>query len=469
MAKILHLICSKTLGGGVRAAVAAAKYSSTQGDFQHHIAFLISPEQSVVDFVKQEGLEFIPGWDFDYLRQLIPAYDITQVDWWNMPQLEAFLRSDLPETRLVSWVHVGGHRPPQVITPELIEFSDFVLASSPHCYRAEAFEQLPPELRYEKTDMIYDSADFARLKNFTPRRTDRFTVGYIGLLEFKKLHADFVAMSAAIKVPDIRFVVCGTGVEDSLRMQAQQLQAEERFVFRGYVDNIKAEIESFDVYGYPLCEDTYASGELNLQEVMYAGVAPVVFPYGGIRDLVIDQFTGIVVKNQQEYCEAIEFLYYHPQERQRLGQNAQEYARQIFGAHNAADKFNQIYNKLLQMPKRTRQWSGRLRLKSVPTFDLGATVFMESIGAMKAVFERSMIETELSYLFAADREIACSTPQLFEGGILTYGDYYPSDRFLKFWAGLVFLQKGCYTDAYADLTQAVELGMFALAGQVVFS
>jgi len=49
---------------------------------------------------------------------------------------------------------------------------------------------------------------------------------------------------------------------------------------------IKPVIETFDVYGYPLCADTYASGELNLQEVMYAGVPPVVFPYGGVKGLV---------------------------------------------------------------------------------------------------------------------------------------------------------------------------------------
>jgi glycosyltransferase involved in cell wall biosynthesis len=455
---VLHLVCSATLGGGVRAMVAAAKYSAAQGDFRHHVAFLIPPEDAVTTFVRREGLEVLAGWDFDALRRLLPAYDIIQVEWWNMPQLDVFLRSDLPAMRLLSWAHVGGHHPPQLIPPRLIEFSDFVLASSPHCYQADSFQHLSCERRRNKTDMIYDGADFARVENLTPRPTNRFTVGYIGLLEFKKLHADFVAMSAGIKVPDIRFIVCGTGVEDILREQARRLGVEERFVFRGYVDDIGPEIETFDIYGYPLCEDTYASGELNLQEVMYAGVPPVVFPYGGIRDLVIDQFTGLVVTNPCEYRNAIEFLYHHPQERQRLGRNAQAYARQIFGARNAAAKFNRTYGQLMQAPKRIRRWPDGATLDGITDADRGAAALLAFLGTRRPVFEQSMLGTDIAALFAADREIAHSTPQLLEGGILTYRDYYPNDRYLRFWAGLVFLQNGLFSQAYAELDKAVALG-----------
>ncbi|MGH8065694.1 MAG: glycosyltransferase [Candidatus Entotheonellia bacterium] len=458
MVAILHVVCSETLGGGVRAMVAAAKYSAVQGDFRHHVAFLMPPQKAVTEFVRREGLEVIAGWDGDVLRRLIPVYDIVQVEWWNMPQLDAFLRSDLPAMRLLSWAHIGGHRPPQVIPPELIEFSDFALASSPHCYRADAFQQLSCEIHRDKTDMIYDSADFARLETLTPRRTHRFTVGYIGLLEFKKLHADFIAMSAGIKVPGIQFVLCGTGVEEVLREQVRALRVEERFVFRGYVDDIGSEIETFDVYGYPVCEDTYASGELNLQEVMYAGVPPVVFPYGGIRDLVIDQFTGMVVTTQREYREAIEFLYHYPRERQRLGRNAQAYARQIFGAHNAAGKFNHLYMKLMRAPKRIRRWPAGATLAGMANADRGAAALLAFLGPLKAVFERSMLGTDITALCDADRDIAHSTPQLLEGGILTYRDYYPNDRYLRLWAGLVYLQNGLYNHAYTELTKAVALG-----------
>jgi glycosyltransferase involved in cell wall biosynthesis len=455
---VLHLVCSATLGGGVRAMVAAAKYSAAQGDFRHHVAFLMPPEDAVTTFVRREGLEVLAGWDFDALRRLLPAYDIIQVEWWNMPQLDVFLRSDLPAMRLLSWVHVGGHHPPQLIPPQLIEFSDFVLASSPHCYQADAFQRLSCEQRRNKTDMIYDAADFARLENLTPRRTNRFTVGYIGLLEFKKLHADFVAMSAGIKVPDIQFIVCGTGVEDTLREQVRRLGVEERFVFRGYVDDIGPEIETFDIYGYPVCEDTYASGELNLQEIMYAGVPPVVFPYGGIRDLVIDQFTGLVATNQCEYRRAVEFLYHHPQERQRLGRNAQAYARQIFGAENAANKFNRTYSELMRAPKRMRRWPDGATLEGISDADRGAAALMTFLGPSKSVFGQSMVGTDITALFAADHEIAHSTPQLLEGGILTYRDYYPDDRYLRFWAGLVYLQNGLLNQAYTELNKAIELG-----------
>jgi glycosyltransferase involved in cell wall biosynthesis len=86
-----------------------------------------------------------------------------------------------------------------------------------------------------------------------------FNVGYIGTVDSFKMHPRYVPMSAGIQVPDAHFVVCGPGNLEQLQAQTRDLGAADRFDFRGYVNDIKPVIETFDVYGYPLCESTYAS------------------------------------------------------------------------------------------------------------------------------------------------------------------------------------------------------------------
>lgn len=97
-------------------------------------------------------------------------------------------------------------------------------------------------------------------------------------------------------------------------------------------------LKSSTCTGYPLCLDTYAASELNLQEAMFAGIPPVVFPHGGIQLLVKHNETGLVVHSNQEYRDAIAYLYNNPSERLRLGANAAEYSKRHFGARNNAPK-----------------------------------------------------------------------------------------------------------------------------------
>ncbi|MBV9763079.1 MAG: glycosyltransferase [Acidobacteriaceae bacterium] len=422
------------------------------------MAFVLRPETAAMEHARRQGVTPLVITTRDELMALIPRYDIVQLDWWNMPELDAFLRAGIPAARLLTWIHVAGHSAPQAIPPALVEFSDFVVASCPYCYEADAIQALPPELRAQKTAMIYDAADFERLDGFSHRETGKFVVGYIGLLERKKLHPDYIAMSACIRVPDIEFVVCGDGNLPELKAETETWSAADRFAFRGFVEDIRAEIESFDVYGYPVCEDTYATGELNLQEVMFAGVPPVVFPYGGIRDLVVPEYTGLVVRSAQEYRDAIEHLFHSPEERQRLGRNAQSYARQIFGAHNWAARVNAIYEELLQKPKRLRSWQDTHAFGADGQFPPGAAALLPYLGRDRDFFERSIRSEELCALLGADRKVSRVSSHVLEGGVVPYLNYYPADPVLRFWAGLIYLEQGNFLRAYVELSQSIELG-----------
>lgn len=459
-------------GGATRAMIATAKYSSQLGAFEHRVISIQTPVPSVVEMAKEAGMIVLNPPDHAAIIQEIESADIVHIHYWNHPQMQEFLRSEFPAMRLLTWFHVAGDKPPQIITQELVGYSDFAIPCNPYSYELPVFQNLSPEVRLKKVGMVYDAADFERVADIESKPHDTFNVGYIGSVSFSKMHPNYVPMSAAVNIPNVQFLVCGSGMEDYLRQQAQQLGASQRFDFRGYVEDIKSVIEILDVYGYPLCEDTYAAGELNLQEVMYAGVPPVVFPYGGIKRLVIDNYTGLIVRSELEYKHAIEYLYHHPEERVRLGRNAQEYARQIFGAENAAKDLNLIYDRLMKLPKRIREWGisldENLLDQLISLQDLtgeseqypAANLFIQSLGDTAPEFTVSMTSQTLDKLFAAEQKIAASSLLLSrgEGSIFQYRNAYQNDPYLRLWTGLVLQYQEQNEQAITEFLAAINLG-----------
>jgi glycosyltransferase involved in cell wall biosynthesis len=473
MIKVLHIIDFLGVGGAARSMIAISKYSSClDQQFQHQVISLKTADPRGVKLAQSEGMEFIEPVDVNARNQLIAEADLVHIHYWNNPQIFSFLHSELPPTRLIMWFHVSGDSAPQVITRDLINYADFAIPCNPHSYDLPVVREFAPEIRQKKIAMVYDAADFERVKNIQPQPHNTFNVGYMGALAFSKMHPNYISMSAKANIPNVQFILCGGGDIKLLKEQALQLNSLNKFDFRGFVEDISSVIAEFDVYGYPLCEDTYAAAELNLQEVMYAGIPPIVFPHGGIKKLVIDNYTGLIVNSEFEYSQALEYLYHNPQERLRLGKNAKQYAEQIFGAENAAKQLNPIYHKLLENPKRTRQWSipvdGDLLNEPVSLLDIvdippqfaGAKTFIESIGDTAPQFITSLISEDIDELFAAEEKIANSSMLLGlgEGGVIQYVNYYLEDRYLRLWIALILDHQGNTSEAMGQFVNAIKFG-----------
>ncbi len=353
MIRVLHVIQSLSLGGATRALIATAKYSTRAGGFRHSAISLLPAAPEALNLAAEANVEVFNAPDRQSILRMMADADIVHVNFWNNPEVYDLLRSELPPVRLLLWYHIAGDGRPQIITRQLVEFADFNIASNPFTFQdVPVFRAMAADTKAQYVGMVYDAADYERVKEVQKREHPLFNVGYIGTVAFTKMHPNYVAMSSAVRIPEARFIVCGGGIEHQLRQQAHDLGDAHRFDFRGYVQDIRPVIEILDVYGYPLCENTYASSELNLQEVMVCGIPPVVFPYGGIKQLIVNDYTGMVVQTEKEYSDVLEHLHHDTAERQRIGRNAREYALQIFGAENAAKKLQPIYRSMMQQPKR---------------------------------------------------------------------------------------------------------------------
>ena len=461
MPEVLHIIDRLDMGGGTRSALAAAKYSTVSSSYRHSIVALRPSEENAIKLATESGVivHHAPGPQF--LMQLLEKADIVQVEYWNAPAIQRFLQGPLPEMRLVFWYHIAGDGSPQIITPELAMMPDLNVACNPYTYEElPVFRDLPGEPGRQKKVMAIDPADFDRLRHVRPRTHKKFNVGYIGTVDFVKMHPEFVAMSAAVDIPDVQFIVCGKGIEQQLMQQAAHLGASDRFSFKGYVEDIGSIISKLDVYGYPLCEDTYAAAELNLQEVMYAGIPPVVFPHGGVKRLVEDKKTGLVVHTAEEYSQAIEYLYKNPEVREELGKNAAEYAREHFGGENAAKVINPSYDGLMGFPKRFHKWGTYPTYEPHPAANSRKStsqLFIDSLGHHASPFVASRSPVEDAELIAAERDIANASYLVFGTGIRPYRIADPADLHLRIWAGLYLENKKNYPEALQEYAEALKM------------
>jgi predicted Zn-dependent protease len=173
---------------------------------------------------------------------------------------------------------------------------------------------------------------------------------------------------------------------------------------------------------------------------------------------VVNDYTGYIVNSELEYSQALEYLYNHPQERARLGRNAAEYARQIFGAEPAARKLNAVYEQLMNQPKRTRAPFGSRPPVWLPQTATGVQTFLDYLGPTRGYFEQSMRPSDRNAALEADALIMKVSHLMKRSGIKSYRNFYPTDPYLCFWSGLASLGEGNAVEAMHEIVESLKHG-----------
>jgi glycosyltransferase involved in cell wall biosynthesis len=440
--RVLHVLEQFHPGGGLRSAIALAVESAKDERFQHSfLALRHIPGDAGTALLESHALPYVILNDLAEVDRHLCEADIVQVEWWNSPTMNRFFRRDLPPIRLVSWCHVGGERAPQRIPPQLIEISDYIIACSPHTYQAPAFRSLLPDILHTKTRMILSVSDLSQLHQVHRQGDPRPTVGYVGTVDSLKIHGSFLELCAAISSPGVRFVVVGGGQDRKLALSAKQYGLEGRIEFKGPRDDVRSEYASFDIFGYPLCEDTYAAAELVLQEAMYCGVVPVVLPYGGAPHLIEHNVTGIIAQNESEYVQAIEHLLANQELRNTLSESARLFAQEHFTPAKSTQALHEVYAK----EKRKRRWNFDAPYHTdllLPHRDEPSIQFLELLGDDTMLRFVDSRWGNVDAQCAADAAILRSSSLLRRGSIIPYAKIYSEDPYLAYWAALAALGEG---------------------------
>ena len=444
--RVLHILPKITSGGGSHSPLNVVSNSKNKEVYNHVFLSLEKGTDGILDKFISKGFKVIDKPSEERLYKEIDLADIVQIEWWNSPITTNFLSKKLPPNRLLVWSHVTGNIAPHIITKELVKFADHFCVCTPHSMEDSWMKS------QDNVSFTHSPADFDRLEGFQKRKHKRFNIGYVGTIDYSKLPKKFISLCSRISIPNAHFIVCGNGrsLADIKKFASVSTQA---FDFPGYIENIKDYLEQMDVYGYPLNKNTFAAAEQNLQEAMWVGLPIVTNPYGGVRHLIEHNKTGLLVDRDEEYIEAIKYLYHNPEERERLGKNAASHARKHFTPVISADKFENLYKRMLESPKVEKEPIYRITTNHNLA---GAKLLIQSIGDSAKALSFSMESQKFLDAWKADKEIAKSDDLFHQGCIIQFLHAYPTDPWLNFWNGLIEFERKNMGAAYDSWSLAVK-------------
>ena len=364
MPEVLHI--TTHMGGGVGKVLSgvAAYTAQTECKWRHRIFLLEQPEKmNFIDACRADGVEIICGAGERELYAAMRSADIVQIEWWHHPRMAAFL-ADFPkiEMSLTIWAHVSGCWYPY-IPAKFLRVPQRFIFTSPYSLDNPYWSEEERVWAQKHTAVVHSSGGFAAICPREERvRDGRFVVGYIGTQSYAKLHPDFVAYCARVShIPGIEFVLVGDQTNAAqIHAEAETFGIAEKFRFIDYVSDVSAELAQMDVFGYLLSPRHFGTTENALLEAMAAEVPAIAFDQCAERYLIENNETGLLVKDQEDYCRAVAYLYEHPAEGRRLGSAARQKILRDFAVERTAAQLHSIYDEALREKRRCCDFHGAL-------------------------------------------------------------------------------------------------------------
>jgi len=374
---ILHI--TPHLGGGVGAVI--LNYLSKA---KENLSFV----QRVVclDYVNENALEVARNAGFSLLdnmskkkRELlniIADSDIVLIHTWNHPLLYDFLvREQLPASRVIMWGHNSGFHPPAIYPEKILIYPDIFVFTTPISFETKEVQNLSYKQK-KSLRVVWSTGGVEHVKSVKPKEHSEFNIGYIGTVDYAKIHPNFLNICRKINIPNVKFIVCGGPSEKEIKKEAEKLGIAEKFNFTGLISDITEYLSIFDIFGYPLSPYHYGTCDQTLQESMAAGVVPVVLNNQMERYMVKDGVIGIIANNEDDYVQAIEKLFRDKALRNSLSQNARQYAIKTFSLDKLVQEWEEIFKEVLSIPKANKQWKINKKNNEISAMD----IFLESLG-----------------------------------------------------------------------------------------
>lgn len=436
--KILHI--TPHLGGGVgRVVLNYLVQVKDNCEYIHEVICLDYANDNAVAAAKKIDLKLSDNMaGSPALLKAIAQADAVLIHCWNHPLLyDLLVRSELPTSRVIMWSHVSGFHPPYVFTEKIFGYPDLFVFTTPLSHDTVEAKSLSAGQR-ESLHVVWSTGGVEHVKHVKPRQHKGFNIGYIGTVDYCKMHPAFLKMCSKINIPGVKFIVCGGSKEKELAQEAERLGIAAKFKFTGQVPDIAPYLAEFDVFGYPLAPHHYGTCDQVLAESMACGIVPVVMANRMESHIVKDGITGIVAQNQQEYIQGIERLYSDPELRSYLSANARAHALKHFSLESIEQAWAEVFKKIMLLPKTAKKW----KIKHGDAAISAKDVFLESLGVHGAPFKqyceakneeeknkatRAIVKLLESPLWQAETK----------GTVYHYNAFFPEDNHLATWTQLM--------------------------------
>lgn len=436
---ILHI--TPHLGGGVgRVLLNYLSKVKKNLSFTHRVACLEYANESALDVAKDIGLmlsDKMAGKEQQLLKMIVEA-DIVLIHWWNHPLLYDFLvQTQLPPCRLVMWSHTSGFCSPYVFTEKILQYPDIFVFTTPVSFETKEVQNLSDEQK-KTLRVVWSTGGVEHVKSVKPKKHPGFNIGYIGTVDYAKMHPNFLNICNEVNIPDVKFIVCGGPSEKEIKKEAKKLGIADKFNFTGLVSDMTEYLSIFDIFGYPLAPYHYGTCDQTIQESMAAGVVPVVLANQMESYMVKDGVRGIVAKDKEGYIKALQDLYHNRKLRNKLSQRAKEYAIHTFSLEKMVNEWDRIFNEVLDFPKTAKRWKINKKIKDISPKD----IFLESLGHHGKDFVsycKAESDEEKKIAIEKIKKLAESANWQAEtrGTVHHYNSFFPNDPCLSVWSQLM--------------------------------
>lgn len=280
---------------------------------------------------------------------------------------------------------------------------------------------LPPEFG-DRLGVVSSSGGFSGLPEAPAKANESIAVGYIGSLNFAKLHPHYVDYLAAVEIPGFRVRMIGDVInQEILNQQCDRLGKTGMLEFRGHSTDIASELATINVLAYLLNPEHYGTTENALLEAMAMGIVPIVLDNPAERQIVDDHNTGLIVRSPGEFAEAIQWLSNNLDDRQRLGSQAAKSVRERYSVEKMETSLNEHYQAILPMEKRRIVFSGIFGTDPAEWF-------------LSCQGNRNIFAEDGSIHLGGGISLSCGLFEKSKGSVFHFSEYFPDNLNLKLWA-----------------------------------
>jgi len=326
---VLHI--TPHLGGGVGKALLSLAQSSLGKNVTHTFVLLEEPiKKQFFDELSLINSTVYISPKSETVDELINSADIVQVEWWNHPLLFKFLcERQLPAMRLLIWCHVSGLHTPLIPVGLIKQAARFLFTST--CSLAASYiEKLEPSIK-QKTGVVSSGTGLNAFDKRDTVNSNNLNVGYIGTLNFSKLHPDFVDFVSSVPIKDFSVTLWGDTLNQELISSQCHSRGKEKLVqFAGYTADVKSVLSSLDVLIYLLNPKHYGTAENILLEAMSVGVIPIVLNNPAEMAIVKHNVTGLIVDSNESFSDAVMRLTTEPLLKEQLSNQAIAYINENY-------------------------------------------------------------------------------------------------------------------------------------------
>jgi len=418
--KVLHI--TPHFGGGVGRALLGVVAGDTN-EIQHSFICLEMPEkEQFINAIRELGCDVSVAPSRTEIIEQIEASDLVQVEWWCHPATIACLSqlSNIP-IRLVVWCHVSGLYN-ETIPKHLLKSAARFLLTSACSLQTIQIQELNPEER-QRLEVVHSNGGLESWPKSLACDEDKpLAVGYIGSLNFTKLHPDYIDFLAPVAVDDFKVSLIGDVTnQDILQQQAASLNKPELLHFVGYTEDVPAELSKVNVLAYIQNPSHYGTNENALLEAMAMGIVPVVLNNPAECEIVEHGVTGLVVDSVEAFLQAIAWLHQHPQQRTKLGLQAAKAVKLRHTKDTMKSLLSKHYHAVMQHRKHAINFINIFGEQPADWFlscQEDNTIFAENGGIN----------------YPQNRYLHHSLKEETKGSALHFHRYFPDDRKLLLWA-----------------------------------